>query len=332
MGRVRNAADATVQEAALLAAATSRSADEFATWLRAWDDARDAERGADVAARRRMKRRVSFGVDDDGMQITRAVLDPVDHAQVSQALHDTAEMLRRNGDRTSSLGQRLADALVALITGRATTTVATPAPAPAPAPASASDEAATPASPATPSTTTTPASPAKRPGAPTILAILHEAWMRGEADRVGIATTLDGVALTPTELRIALCDAEVLPVVLGGKGQVVDFGRTRRHATDAQWRALVARDGGCPILGCHAPVSSTVVHHCTPWETGGSTDLSNLCLLCAHHHRQLHLQGWTATVEDGIVRIVTPTGIELPTRNRNGPAPVRGPTHEPSAA
>lgn len=156
--------------------------------------------------------------------------------------------------------------------------------------------------------------------------------MRGEADRVGIATTLDGVPLTPTELRIALCEAEILPVVLGGNGQIVDFGRARRHATDAQWRALVARDGGCGILGCPAPVSATVAHHCRPWEHGGSTDLSNLCLLCAHHHRQLHLQGWIATVEGGVVRIVTAAGHEIPTRDRNGPAPARGPTRERQAA
>ena len=156
--------------------------------------------------------------------------------------------------------------------------------------------------------------------------------MQLEAERVGIAATLDGVPLTATELRIALCEANVIPVVLGGDGQIVDFGRARRDATDAQWRALIARDGGCVILGCNAPATWTVAHHCRPWEHGGCTDLSNLCLLCPTHHRELHHHGWTACVEGGITRITTVAGHDIPTRNRNGPAPAREPTDQPRAA
>ena len=86
------------------------------------------------------------------------------------------------------------------------------------------------------------------------------------------------------------------------------------------------------MLGCNAPAAWTVAHHCRPWEHGGSTDLSNLCLLCPTHHRELHHHGWTATVDGGIVRIATVAGHDIPTRNRNGPAPAREPTNQPRAA
>ena len=41
---------------------------------------------------------------------------------------------------------------------------------------------------------------------------------------------------------------------------------------------------------CHA-------HHVIDWRDGGATDLSNLVLLCAYHHRMVHL-GRAELVED----------------------------------
>jgi hypothetical protein len=33
-------------------------------------------------------------------------------------------------------------------------------------------------------------------------------------------------------------------------------------------------------------------HHVRHWVDGGPTDLSNLVLLCRHHHRTLHAGDW----------------------------------------
>lgn len=35
-----------------------------------------------------------------------------------------------------------------------------------------------------------------------------------------------------------------------------------------------------------------VVHHVEWWSMGGATDLANLVLLCAAHHRAVHDRGW----------------------------------------
>lgn len=69
----------------------------------------------------------------------------------------------------------------------------------------------------------------------------------------------------------------------------LDLGRTQRLASNAQWRALLARSGGtCEILGCSIPHQRCRAHHLQYWEHGGPTDLANLLLVCTHHHATLH--------------------------------------------
>jgi hypothetical protein len=46
-------------------------------------------------------------------------------------------------------------------------------------------------------------------------------------------------------VRRLACDAQVVPLVLGSAGQVLDAGRSRRLATGPLRRALVVRDRGC---------------------------------------------------------------------------------------
>ena len=77
------------------------------------------------------------------------------------------------------------------------------------------------------------------------------------------------------------------------------MGRHLRHATRAQRRALARRDGGCVFPGCDDPVSWCDAHHVTPWEQNGRTDITNLALLCRHHHGVTHRTGWTMTARPG---------------------------------
>ena len=86
------------------------------------------------------------------------------------------------------------------------------------------------------------------------------------------------------QLRQLLCDADLLPVVLGSGSHVLDVGRAQRFVTDAQRMALEVRDGGCAFPGCDKPPQACHAHHILPWWMGGSTALSNLVLMCPHHH------------------------------------------------
>ncbi|MGZ4773905.1 MAG: DUF222 domain-containing protein, partial [Oryzihumus sp.] len=106
----------------------------------------------------------------------------------------------------------------------------------------------------------------------------------------------NGALLGPETVRRIACDAAIIPVVLGTKGEVLDLGRTRRLFTPAQLKYLWLRDGGCTIPGCHAPPWWCDGHHVIHWANGGATDVGNAALLCGRHHTIVHQRGWTATV------------------------------------
>ena len=100
------------------------------------------------------------------------------------------------------------------------------------------------------------------------------------------------------ELERLACDASIFGMLFDGDGQPLWHGREVRLATNAQWRALIARDGGCVICGtdprwCEA-------HHIVPWQppARGPTDIDNLALLCGHDHQKLHTEG-LILVRDG---------------------------------
>ena len=108
----------------------------------------------------------------------------------------------------------------------------------------------------------------------------------------GSSVTDDGLELTPSVVRRLACDADIIPVVLGGRGEVLDVGRTQRLVTPALWRALVCRDQHCAFPGCTRPPLMCHAHHVRHWANGGATSLQNLALLCGHHHRVIHHTPW----------------------------------------
>jgi hypothetical protein len=111
----------------------------------------------------------------------------------------------------------------------------------------------------------------------------------GEVRRARLDT---GEPLTADAARRIACDAQILPVMLGGQGQILDVGRSRRVATGALRRALVVRDQGCAFPDCDRPPRWCAAHHVRPWAQGGPTDLDNLVLLCGEHHRLVHEGDW----------------------------------------
>jgi hypothetical protein len=131
-------------------------------------------------------------------------------------------------------------------------------------------------------------------------------------ERVGagavLGTTEEGAMLAPETARRVACDARVIPVVLGGRGEVLELGRAERLFTPAQARAVLLRDRHCTFPRCDAPAFWCDVHHVTHWADGGPTDRSNAALLCARHHTIVHRDRLTATVTTGGVRWDTRPG------------------------
>jgi hypothetical protein len=98
----------------------------------------------------------------------------------------------------------------------------------------------------------------------------------------GLLSTGDQIDAGTT--RRLLCDADLMPAVLDGASEILDAGRSQRLVTPAIRAALELRDGGCVFPGCVTPARDCEAHHIIPWRLGGPTALSNLALLCAHHH------------------------------------------------
>ncbi|PXA75443.1 HNH endonuclease signature motif containing protein [Auritidibacter sp. NML100628] len=97
----------------------------------------------------------------------------------------------------------------------------------------------------------------------------------------------------PQRLRAAVCDAGIIPHVLGAENEVLDLGREKREFSGAQHRALIARDQGCAAPGCTMPAAWCQIHHIVEWENGGQTDINNAVLLCSAHHVDVHTKKWT---------------------------------------
>lgn len=129
-----------------------------------------------------------------------------------------------------------------------------------------------------------PASGGDRPRV--VVTLSYDSLAKTAADAGLLAGHLVGSQepLSAGVLRRLLCDADVLPAVLGGQSEVLDVGRTQRLVTAPIRAALELRDGGCVFPGCEKPPQDCHAHHLQPWWAGGPTSLGNLVLVCAHHH------------------------------------------------
>ena len=113
----------------------------------------------------------------------------------------------------------------------------------------------------------------------------------------GVAT-IDGVAqpISVSAARRMAASGGVIPEVLGGESEILDWGRRKRLFTRAQKLALAERDGGC--VGCGLAPGMCKVHHLRWWARDlGPTDLDNGVLLCESCHHRVHDNGWEIRVE-----------------------------------
>ncbi len=105
--------------------------------------------------------------------------------------------------------------------------------------------------------------------------------------RPGTGTSTFHGPIHPTAIRKIACDADIIPVLLGSEGRVLDIGRTTRIFPPHIRKAIIARDQGCTFPDCTIPAPWCEAHHITYWTNGGTTSTDNgtlLCELCRHRH------------------------------------------------
>ncbi|MBP1232540.1 hypothetical protein JOE40_002184 [Arthrobacter sp. PvP102] len=110
--------------------------------------------------------------------------------------------------------------------------------------------------------------------------------------------TFTGPVTAATVRKIA-CDADIIPVLLGSQGRILDIGRTTRIFPPHIRKAITARDQGCAFPGCTIPAPWCEAHHTTYWSHGGTTSTDNGTLLCSHHHHLIHKEQWHIQVKTG---------------------------------
>ncbi|MDO5736905.1 MAG: HNH endonuclease signature motif containing protein, partial [Propionibacteriaceae bacterium] len=129
---------------------------------------------------------------------------------------------------------------------------------------------------------------------------------RERAEQAGVLAS--GVEITAGDLRRLCCDADLMPVVFGGSSEILDVGQTQRLVTPGIRKALTLHDGGCVFPGCTARDTACEAHHITPWWAGGATALSNLALLCPHHHKLVEPDRFNRPGDRWVIHIDRDTG------------------------
>ncbi|MFC6320657.1 DUF222 domain-containing protein [Nocardioides sp. GCM10027113] len=111
--------------------------------------------------------------------------------------------------------------------------------------------------------------------------------------RLGAAGLGTGDLVSAAEAMRLACTADLVPMVLGGRGEVLHQGRAKRLFTDAQRLAMAVRDKTCRAAGCTIPATWSEAHHKHEWALGGRTDLDDGVSLCSWHHHRAHDPAYT---------------------------------------
>lgn len=125
--------------------------------------------------------------------------------------------------------------------------------------------------------------------------------------------------ITASTVRKIACDADIIPVVLGGQRRILDIGRASRVFPPHIRKAITARDGGCTFPECTIPAPWCEAHHVDYWSRGGTTGAGNGALLCSHHHHLIHKEQWTIQLRSGVPWFIPPPHLDprrMPRRNR----------------
>lgn len=153
-----------------------------------------------------------------------------------------------------------------------------------------------------------------------VVVVDHDTLCSGVHDH-SIIDAGHGIELPVETLRRLACCANIIPVVLGSDGVVLDQGREVRLANRRQRRALRAMYPTCAIAGCATRFDHCKIHHILWWgRDNGPTDLVNLVPLCSKHHHAAHEGGWQISIN--------PTTRELTVRLPAGDVVVMPPPRQ----
>jgi len=290
------------EELELITLAISEDLDQFKKTVARGEDQRRADDGLTRQERQRERRSGKVFDGDDDMVVLHAEFDRVAGDRIKTAVHDLSDRLFRDDAKSGSNRtheQRIADALVALITQR-------------------------PESPGTVGGDDVQGDGSECdeivPQATTLIVSVDYDTLCGQLKSAG---PIDGTPIDIEDLRHIACDAGIVPAIFAADGQPLYLGRKQRAVTAAQKLALIARDKQC--VGCGMRASACDAHHIIWWDDDGPTDITNLVLLCPKCHKKVHKQGYqVATSPNGQRQ------LKRPKRSSTGEQP-RGPTRTAAA-
>ena len=266
----------------ILGFAKAGTASHVETLVRAW---RRVDRLDELEHenQRHASRYLQAHTDEDGMVVLRARLDPEAGAVVLKALEAAEQVLFDKGRETKNergdgvpVGQRRADALGLVAES-----------------ALAYDLD-------------------KGTRSDRLQVVVHvDEEVLKDPEAPGVSMLGDGTDVSAETSRRLACDAGKVVMEHDSSGKILDVGRRTRTISTAIRRALSVRDEGCQFPGCSLKYCEA--HHLKHWADGGETSLENLVLLCRHHHRAVHEEGYRIEqTPDGQLRFFRPQGWEIP--------------------
>ena len=255
----------------------------------------------------RLRRRLSWRLDDDGCLSISVRLPPEDGATVLSALRAAVQpaaepagaLADQRGDQAAGQEQRKAG-----VSAETPDPSETPAGPERPAPATSSSLADALVEIAE-SFIAGKSRSADNPDIYHVIVHADPASLAGQPG--GRCHVDDGPAVSTETLQMLACDSLVSWMRHDARGNVIDVGRRHRVPSPALRRALRERDRcRCRFPGCHN--RRTDAHHVQAWGQGGRTCLSNLASLCRYHHRLIHKYGYRIKVRSGGVDFYSPNG------------------------
>jgi hypothetical protein len=143
---------------------------------------------------------------------------------------------------------------------------------------------------------------------PSIILTIPVESVLGTSNEPGVTAHGDKI---PAHIVRQMVENALLQRMMQAEGIILDLGREVRYATVQQYKAILARDGGCTVNTCNIPGGWCDVDHIVPWEQGGESNIADMRLLCRFHHVLRHMQGvWVSgTALDGYIHL--PDGTVL---------------------
>lgn len=277
---------------ALVERASSQSPEQFAKHVRGVLDRLTADDGVERNARQRSETYLSKRIDRDGMYVVNARLHPELGTRVFNDLDRQTDAMAATREYAGiDRATVAAEALGALI-GAGHGEI--------------------------------------RPTIAEAVVLIDDQTLLQGAHEQTVAELDGGVELPVESIRRICCNAGIIPMVLDGAGVVLDQGRAKRLATHEQRLALRVMYRTCMFPGCDVIFDDCEIHHTTPWEQGGSTNLADLGPVCSRHHHVVHEGGFRLEIQvdrttvarapDGSVYATAPPQTRRRTHDETAPS------------